>query len=60
MSLTVVSVVGVPPVLVVGIYGMNFKYMPELQWHLGYPFAILLCILSAVLPLLWFRWRDWI
>jgi magnesium transporter len=58
--LTVVSVVGVPPVLVVGIYGMNFKYMPELQWHLGYPFAILLCILSAVLPLLWFRWRDWI
>jgi magnesium transporter len=50
----------VPPVLVVGIYGMNFKYMPELQWHLGYPFAILLCILSAVLPLLWFRWRDWI
>jgi magnesium transporter len=58
--LTVVSVVGVPPVLVVGIYGMNFRFMPELQWHYGYPFALVLCVLSAVVPLLWFRWRDWI
>lgn len=58
--LTVVSVVGVPPVLVVGIYGMNFKVMPELAWHYGYPYALALCVLSAVLPLLWFKWRDWI
>jgi magnesium transporter len=58
--LTVVSVVGVPPVLVVGIYGMNFRFMPELQWHYGYPLALVLCVLSAVVPLLWFRWRDWI
>jgi magnesium transporter len=58
--LTVVSVVGVPPVLVVGIYGMNFKYMPELSWRLGYPYALVLCLLSIVVPLLWFKWRDWI
>lgn len=58
--LTVVSVVGVPPVLVVGVYGMNFRYMPELGWHLGYPYALLLCLLSIVAPLLWFKWRDWI
>jgi magnesium transporter len=58
--LTVVSVVGVPPVLVVGIYGMNFRYMPELQWQYGYPLALFLCVLSAILPLIWFRWRDWI
>lgn len=58
--LTVVSVVGVPPVLVVGVYGMNFKVMPELAWHYGYPYALALCVLSAVLPLLWFKWRDWI
>lgn len=57
--LTVVSVVGVPPVLVVGVYGMNFKFMPELAWHLGYPFALGLCIISAVLPLVWFKWRGW-
>ncbi len=33
--LTIASVVGIPPVLVVGVYGMNFKYMPEYDWHLG-------------------------
>jgi magnesium transporter len=58
--LTVASVVGVPPVLVVGVYGMNFKFMPELSWHYGYPLALLLCILSALLPLLWFKWRGWL
>ena len=58
--LTVVSVVGVPPVLIVGIYGMNFKFMPELSWRLGYPYALVLILLSIVLPLLWFKWRDWI
>ena len=58
--LTVVSVVGVPPVLVVGIYGMNFHYMPELSWKFGYPFAIFLCAVSIILPMMWFKWRDWI
>jgi magnesium transporter len=58
--LTIVSVVGVPPVLVVGIYGMNFRHIPELQWNWGYPLALLLCALSAILPLLWFKWRDWL
>lgn len=58
--LTVASVVGVPPVLVVGIYGMNFHNMPELGWHFGYPFALLLCLLSALVPYLWFKWRGWI
>jgi magnesium transporter len=58
--LTVASVVGVPPVLVVGIYGMNFKYMPELGWHFGYPLALLLCLLSAIVPYVWFKWRGWI
>lgn len=58
--LTVASVVGVPPVLVVGVYGMNFKNMPELSWHLGYPFALVLCAVSAIIPYLWFKWRNWI
>lgn len=58
--LTVASVVGVPPVMVVGIYGMNFHVMPELSWPLGYPFALALCLASAVVPYLWFKWRDWI
>jgi magnesium transporter len=58
--LTIASVVGIPPVLIAGIYGMNFKFMPELQWKFGYPYAIALMIVSGLLPLLWFRKRGWI
>jgi magnesium transporter len=58
--LTVVSVAGVPPVLIAGVYGMNFKLMPELDWHWGYPFALLLMVLSTLLPVWWFKWRDWL
>jgi magnesium transporter len=58
-TLTIVSVVGVPPVLIAGIYGMNFKFMPELTWHLGYPFALALILLSGLLPLGWLKWRGW-
>jgi magnesium transporter len=58
--LTVASVVGIPPVLVVGIYGMNFKYMPELHWVWGYPYALALIVASTVLPLIWFKKRGWI
>ena len=59
-ALTIVSVVGVPPVLIAGIYGMNFKSMPELTWELGYPFALALIVASALLPIAWFKWRDWL
>jgi len=58
-TLTVVSVVGVPPVLIAGIYGMNFRVMPELNWHLGYPFALALIVVSALVPLGWLKWRGW-
>jgi magnesium transporter len=58
--LTVVSVAGVPPVLIAGIYGMNFHDMPELSWHWGYPLAWAAMILSTILPVLWFKWRDWL
>lgn len=58
-TLTIASVVGVPPVIVAGIYGMNFRVMPELTWPLGYPFAIALMIVSALLPLIWFKRRGW-
>jgi magnesium transporter len=58
--LTIASVVGIPPVLVVGIYGMNFKDMPELNWAWGYPYALVLLVVTAALPLIWFKWKDWI
>ncbi len=58
-TLTIASVVGIPPVLVAGIYGMNFKEMPELEWSLGYPMAIALIVVTALLPLIWFKKRGW-
>ena len=57
--LTVVSVVGIPPTVVAGIYGMNFKFMPELNWVWGYPFGLAMIVLSAILPLIWLKWRGW-
>jgi magnesium transporter len=58
--LTIASVVGIPPVLVAGIYGMNFKYMPEYDWTYGYPYALAVIVVTALLPLLWFKWKNWI
>jgi magnesium transporter len=58
--LTIASVVGIPPVLVAGVYGMNFKNMPELDWAWGYPYALALIVITAALPLIWFKWKDWI
>jgi len=58
--LTVVSLVGIPPTLIAGIYGMNFKVMPELNWTYGYPYGLAMIALGAVLPWLWFRWRGWV
>jgi len=58
--LTIVSVIGIPPTLIASMYGMNFKNMPELDWSWGYPYGLTLIVLSAILPIAWFRWRGWI
>jgi magnesium transporter len=58
-TLTVASVAGIPPVLVAGIYGMNFQHMPELSWHLGYPLALALIVISGIVPVYWFKARGW-
>ena len=58
--MTIASVVGIPPVMVVGLYGMNFKNIPEYDWAWGYPFAWALILLTTLLPLALFRWRKWI
>ncbi len=57
--LTIVSVVGVPPVLIAGVYGMNFKVMPELEWKYGYPYALALMLATTIAPLIWFRIKKW-
>ena len=58
--LTVVSVVGIPPTFVVGLYGMNFKNMPEYDWSFGYAYAWGVILLSIVVPLVWFRIKGWL
>lgn len=58
--LTVASVVGIPPVLIAGIYGMNFKSMPEYNWSWGYAYGLSVILISALITLGWFKWRDWI
>jgi magnesium transporter len=57
--LTIVSIVGIPPTLVASIYGMNFKIMPELGWTLGYPYGLAMIVLSAIIPVAWFKYRGW-
>ena len=49
-----------PPTVIASIYGMNFEVMPELDWDFGYPFALLLMVISAVLPYLWFKRKGWL
>ena len=59
-TFTVASVALMPPTLIASIYGMNFASMPELQWSFGYPAALLLMIVSAVLPILYFKRKGWL
>jgi magnesium transporter len=57
---SVVAVVFLPPTLIASIYGMNFEIMPELHWLIGYPFALFLMVLSAILPFLYFKRKRWL
>jgi magnesium transporter len=57
---TVVSVIFLPPTLIASIYGMNFKFMPELELPFGYPLSLILMIISAILPLLIFKKKGWL
>lgn len=57
---SVASVALLPPTLIASIYGMNFKFMPELDWALGYPYVLVLMLASALVPMWYFRKRGWL
>jgi magnesium transporter len=57
---SVMAVVLMPPTLIASIYGMNFKIMPELEWTHGYPMALVMMVLAAVLPYFIFKWKRWL
>lgn len=57
---SVLTVALFPPLLVTSVFGMNFAAMPELQSPAGYPLALALTVLAAVVPLWFFRRRGWL
>jgi magnesium transporter len=57
---SVASVALLPPTRIASVYGMNFRFMPELEWEFGYGYVVALMILSAVGPMLYFRKRGWL
>ena len=57
---TWIATMFLPPTLIGSIYGMNFRFMPELNWEYGYGFALLLMVLSALLPSLYFKHKGWL
>jgi magnesium transporter len=57
--LTVMSSIFIPLTFIVGVYGMNFHYMPELEWRMGYPAVWLFMIALSVVLLALFRRKNW-
>ncbi|TGN87959.1 magnesium transporter [Bradyrhizobium yuanmingense] len=57
---SVMAVVLMPPTLIASIYGMNFKVMPELEWVHGYPMALVMMLIAAVVPYWIFKWKKWL
>jgi magnesium transporter len=57
--LTIIATIFMPLTFIVGIYGMNFKYMPELEWHWGYPAVLLLMVVVTAGMLIFFRRKRW-
>src|SRR6202163_3467880 len=57
---SVMAVVLMPPTLIASIYGMNFKIMPELEWVHGYSMALVMMLLAAAGPYLYFKWKKWL
>ena len=58
--LTVISTIFIPLTFIVGIYGMNFRHMPELEWRYGYHAVMLLMAFLAIGMLIWFRRKRWL
>ncbi len=57
--LTIISIIFLPPTLIASIYGMNFQYIPELQWHYGYTITIFNMLILSFLPYIYFKFKKW-
>jgi magnesium transporter len=59
-TLTIITLCISAPMLVAGIYGMNFKNMPELEWKYGYVYGIILIVICFIAPMIWFKRKKWL
>ncbi len=57
---SIAAVIFLPPTVVASIYGMNFHFMPELNWEYGYPVALGIMVISAIAPYLFFKYKGWL
>jgi magnesium transporter len=58
--LTMIATIFIPLTFIAGIYGMNFKFMPELEWHWGYPMALVVMLLIVGSMFIYFRRKKWL
>ncbi|HEY4940186.1 MAG TPA: magnesium transporter CorA family protein [Rhizomicrobium sp.] len=58
--MSVAAIVFLPPTLLASIWGMNFHAMPELSSEVGYPIALVMIVISGILPYVWFKRRGWL
>jgi magnesium transporter len=57
--LTIISTIFIPLTFIVGLYGMNFKYMPEINWIYGYPSVLILMLVVAIGLIIYFKRKKW-
>ncbi len=58
--LTIIATIFIPLTFVAGVYGMNFRYMPELEWRWAYPAVLLLMLAIVAVMLVYFRRKKWL
>jgi magnesium transporter len=58
--LTIIATIFIPMTFIAGIYGMNFKVMPELEWHWGYVFAWVIMLLIGLSMVVYFKKKKWL
>lgn len=57
---TIISLFFMPPMLIASVYGMNFNFMPELDWDLGYYFSLILMLVSVIITAIYFKRKRWL
>jgi magnesium transporter len=58
--LTIIATIFIPLTFIVGVYGMNFNYMPELEWKWGYLAVWIIIVIISVCMLIYFRRKKWL